>query len=119
MKELLMFANTISIFLISALLLSSSIALAQKSTQPADSREVIKRMTKELGLNESQRTQVETILNNEKKKVEAVFNEERMKLQSIQEETRSSLQAILTPEQMQKLDKKMQQGNNKSSATKK
>ena len=112
-------AKIIITFLISAFLLSSPVVFAQKNTQPADSREVVKRMAKELGLNESQRTQVESILNNERKKVEAVFNEEKMKLQSIQEETRSGLQAILTPEQMQKLDKKMQQGNSKNNANKK
>ena len=51
--------------------------------------------------------------------IEAVFAEERKKLQSIQEETRSSLQAVLTPEQMDKLDKKMRQQNSQNKTQKK
>ncbi len=82
-------------------------------------RDVIKRMTKELGLKETQRTKVETILNTEKKKVEAVFNEERKKLQSIQDETRSNLKAVLTPEQMEKLENKMRQESGKNATQKK
>ena len=69
-------------------------------------------MTKELGLNEMQQSEVKAILNAERQKVEAIFNEERKKFQLIQEETRSNLQAVLTPEQMDKLDKKMRQGQN-------
>ncbi|MXS84532.1 hypothetical protein ABO04_01050 [Nitrosomonas sp. HPC101] len=106
--------NTMIITLASVALLSSTVVLAQEATQPADSHVVVNRMAKELGLNNTQRSQVETIFNNEKRKVEAVFNEERIKLQAIQEETRASLQAVLTPEQMQKLDNKMRQKNNPS-----
>lgn len=105
--------NTTIITLTLVALLSSTIILA---AQPADSHSVVNRMAKELGLSDTQRSQVETILNNEKKKVEAVFKEEKMKLQAIQEETHTSLQAVLTPEQMQKLDKRMRQ---KSSSGKK
>lgn len=97
---------------------SMTVAHAQKN-QPADSREAISRMAKELGLSEAQRNQVETIFNAERKKVEAVFNEERNKLQQIQEQTRISLQAILTPEQMDKLENKMRQQNDKNNAPKK
>lgn len=111
-----MTANTMIVTLASALLLSSAVTFAQKPAQPADSRAVVNRMAKELGLNDSQRSQVEAILNDEKMKVEAVFNEEKMKLQAIQEETHTSLKTVLTPEQMQKLDKKMRQ---KSGAGKK
>lgn len=104
--------NSIIITLTSIALLASTPALA---VQPADSHTVVvNRMAKELGLNDTQRSQVETILNDEKKKVEAVFNEEKMKLQAIQHETHASLQAVLTPEQMQKLDKKMRQRSNSS-----
>ncbi|ABI60190.1 hypothetical protein [Nitrosomonas eutropha] len=98
--------DTMIITLTSVALLSSTTILA---TQPADSHSVVNRMAKELGLSDTQRSQVETILNNEKKEVEAVFNEEKMKLQAIQEETHTNLQAVLTPEQMQKLDRKMRQ----------
>lgn len=116
LMEIRMTIHTMIITLASVALLSSTAALAQKAAQPADSHAVINRMAKDLGLNDTQRSQVETILNNEKKKVEAVFNEERVKLQAIQEETRASLQAVLTPEQMQKLDRNMRQ---KSSSGKK
>jgi len=92
---------------------------AQKNNPAADSRDVINKMTKDLGLNETQRSKVETILNTEKKKVEAVFNEERKKLQSIQEETQSSLKAVLTPEQMEKLENEMRQEGKKNAAQKK
>lgn len=104
------------ITLILTLLLSPAVVSAQKAAQPADSKAAVSRMAKELGLSDTQRSQVETILNNEKKKVDAGFNEEKMKLQAIQEETRANLQAVLTPAQMQKLDNKMRQ---KSGAGKK
>lgn len=111
--------KTIPLMLILVLLFTISAAQAQKNNPAADSRDVIKRMTKELGLNETQRTKVETILNTEKKKVEAVFNEERKKLQSIQDETRSNLKAVLTPEQMEKLENKMRQESGKNAPQKK
>jgi len=101
------------------LLFTASIAHAQNKNSPADNRNAIDRMTKELGLNETQRGKVEAILNAEQKKVEAVFNEERKKLQLIQEETRSNLQAVLTPEQMQKLENRMRQESGKSNTQKK
>ena len=111
--------KAISVVLALVVLLTASAVQAQKSNSAADSRAVINRMTKELGLNEAQQSKVEAILNNERKKVEAVFNEEKKQLQSIQEETRASLQAVLTPEQMDKLDKKMRQGNNEKNTQKK
>ncbi len=111
--------KTTSIVLVLVVLFTASVVQAQKNNQATDSRDVINRMTKELGLNEMQQSKVEAILNSERKKVEAVFNEERKKLQLIQEETRSSLQAVLTPEQMDKLDKKMRQGNSEKNTQKK
>ncbi|WMJ08751.1 hypothetical protein [Nitrosomonas sp. sh817] len=102
-----------------ALVLSCTMTVAHaQKNQPADSREAVNRMAKELGLSEAQRNQVETILNAERKKVEAVFNEEKNKLQRIQEQTRISLQAVLTPEQMEKLENKMRQQNSKNNAQK-
>ncbi|MBY0474048.1 MAG: hypothetical protein K2Q13_03180 [Nitrosomonas sp.] len=107
------------VLLLITLLFIASIAYAQNKNSSADNRNAIDQMTKELGLNETQRGEVETILNTEQKKVEAVFNEERKKLQLIQEETRSNLQAVLTPEQMQKLENKMRQDGSKNNAQKK
>lgn len=106
--------KTIPIILAVVLSFTASIVQAQKNNPAADNRDAINRMTQELGLNEKQQSKVEAILNKERKKVEAIFNEERKKLQSIQEETRSSLKAVLTPEQMDKLDKKMRQGSNEN-----
>lgn len=111
--------KTIPAILILVLVFTVSATHAQKNNAATDDRDVINRMTKELGLNETQRAKVETILNTEKKKVEAVFNEERKKLQLIQEETRSGLKAVLTPEQMEKLENKMRQENNKNTNQKK
>ena len=104
-----MAVKSIIIALASVILLPSSTTFAQKPAQPANSHTIVNRMAKELKLNDSQRSQVEAILNEEKIKVEAVFNEEKMKLQVIQEETHTRLQAVLTPEQMQQLDRKMRQ----------
>ena len=94
-------------------------ALAQKQNPAPDNKEVINRISKELGLNDTQKSKVEAILDNEKKKVEAVFNEERKKLQQIQEITRTNLQAVLSPEQMEKLDKKMREQRSKNNPLKK
>jgi len=110
----------ISAILILALLLFPLSVLAQKqNAAPADNKDVLNRMSKELGLNDAQKSKVEAIFNTERKKVEAVFDEERKKLQLIQEQTRTSLQAVLTPEQMDKLDKKMREKNNKNNTQKK
>ena len=113
----------IKILLVVSLMVSlftaSIILHAQNKNSPADNRNAIDRMTKELGLNETQRSKVEAILNAEQNKVEAVFNEERKKLQLIQEETRSSLQGVLTPEQMQKLENKMRQAGSKNNTQEK
>lgn len=97
----------------------SVLAQKQSSTAPADNKDVLNRMSKELGLNDAQKSKVEAIFNTERKKVEAVFNEERKKLQLIQEQTRTGLQAVLTPEQMDKLDKKMREKNSKNNTQKK
>lgn len=104
--------------LVLVLFFTAVVAQAQKNNPAADNRDAINRMTKELGLNETQQSKVEAIFNTEKKKVAAVFDEERKKLQLIQEETRSSLQAVLTPEQMDKLDKKMREKNSKNNTQK-
>ncbi|PSJ17572.1 Spy/CpxP family protein refolding chaperone [Nitrosomonas supralitoralis] len=98
---------------------TASVVHAQKSNSPADNPNAIDQMTKELGLNETQRSKIQVILNTEKKKVEAVFNEERKKLRSIQEETRSNLKAVLTSEQMEKLENKMRQESSKNNPQKK
>ena len=101
--------------------LSSSLLLIPVSgqAQQKDAGKGIERISKELGLTEEQRPKVESIFNAEKQKVEAIFNEERQKLQLVQEETRSSLQSVLTPEQMDKLDKKMREQARKNGAPKK
>ena len=111
--------KTTAVVLTFLLCITVSAAHAQKNSSPADGRDTIKRMTKELGLSDTQRSKVETILNTEKMKVEAVFNEERKKLQSIQEETRSSLKSVLSPEQMEKLENKMRQESKKNATQKK
>ena len=111
--------KTILAMLVLMLFFTVSAAHAQKNSSPADGRDAINRMTKELGLSDTQRSKVETILNTEKMKVEAVFNEERKRLQSIQEETRSNLKAVLSPEQMEKLENKMRQESKKNAAQKK
>jgi Spy/CpxP family protein refolding chaperone len=111
--------KTISVVPALVLFFTVFVAQAQESDSTPNSRDVINRMAKELGLNEKQQSKVAEILNTERQKVEAVFNEERKKLQLIQEETRKNLQAVLTPEQMEKLDKKMRQESSKSAAPKK
>ena len=58
------------------LLLTAFAIQAQKKSPAADNRDVINRMTEELGLNEKQQSKVEAILNTERKKVEVVFNDE-------------------------------------------
>jgi Spy/CpxP family protein refolding chaperone len=90
----------------------------QKDAGLADSRKGLDRMSKELGLNADQRSKVEAIFETEKNKVEAIFNEERQKLQVVQQDTRASLEGVLTPEQMNKLDKKMRE-NAKNESKKK
>lgn len=108
----------VSVAVLALVLFFTAAVQAQKNNAAADNRDAINRMTKELGLNETQQSKVEAIFNTEKKKVAAVFDEERKKLQLIQEETRSSLQAVLTPEQMDKLDKKMREKNSKNNTQK-
>ena len=55
--------------------------------------EKMERMTKELNLNEEQKT-----------KMDALFKEQHEKYKTIHEETRTRLKEILTPEQMTKMD---------------
>ncbi|UJP05921.1 MAG: hypothetical protein LZF61_02785 [Nitrosomonas sp.] len=97
------------ILTVSTALISPAIAWPQQQNSASDSKEVVNRIGKELGLNDAQKSKLNAIFIDERKKVEAVFNEERKKLQQIQEQTRASLQAVLTPEQMDKLDKKMRE----------
>lgn len=106
--------KTIPVVLVIVLSFTVPVVQAQQNSPANDNRDAINRMTQELGLNEKQQSKVEAIFNKERKKVEAIFNEERKKLQLIQEETRSSLKAVLTPEQMDKLDKKMRQGSSEN-----
>jgi hypothetical protein len=107
------------ILVLSIALISPVIASAQPQNSTPSNKEVIDRISKELGLDDTQKSRVEAILNDERKKVEAVFNEERKKLQQIQEQTHASLQAVLTPEQMDKLDKKMREQSDKNNAARK
>lgn len=111
--------ETISMILILCTLISPVAALAQKQNSAPDNKDVVNRISKEIGLNDTQKSKVEAILDNEKKKVEAVFNEERKKLQQIQDQTRISLKAVLTPEQMEKLDKRMREQSSKNNPQKK
>lgn len=53
----------------------------------------VERLTKELSLNSEQKTQVETIL-----------NEQQQKFKAVREETHASIKAVLTPEQATKFD---------------
>jgi len=101
---------------IHSLLFSCNWVLAQKQNATPSTKETVTRMSKQLGLNETQKSKVEEILNREKESVEAVFNEERKKLESIQQQTRLGLEEILTPEQMQKLEKHMRQKNKQPAA---
>jgi Spy/CpxP family protein refolding chaperone len=105
--------------LISAVLVSGLLFIPVAGQTQSDSSKGIERMSKELGLTVEQRPKVEAIFNKEKKKVDAIFDEEKQKLQVVQEETRSSLKEVLTPEQMEKLDKKMRQQTRKNSPQKK
>ncbi|GAB1719261.1 MAG: hypothetical protein NTAFB09_09920 [Nitrosospira sp.] len=85
----------------------------QNKTQAGNEKAGIERMSKELALSPEQKTKVQEIFDTEKKKVEVIFEEERKQLQAVQEETRASLQGVLTPEQMDKLEQKMRQQNQK------
>lgn len=110
----------ISVVLASSLLFIPITGQAQQNGSGVpDGKKGIERMSKELGLSAEQKSKVEVIFNEEKKKVEAIFTEEKQKLQLVQEETRSSLQGALTPEQMDKLDKKMRQKASKNGTQKK
>ncbi len=87
------------------LLVLSSVFLAE---QRANDHQAINRMAKDLGLNDDQKAKVESIFDEEKQTVEAIFKEEGEKLQAAQQQTHNSLQQVLTPEQLAKLDQKMQ-----------
>lgn len=104
----------IAVFASSLLFISYSSQAQQK-----DEGKGVEHMSKELGLSSEQKSRVEAILNVEKQKVEAIFNEEKQKLQVVQDETRSGLKEVLTPEQMDKLDKKMREQSRKDSGKKK
>lgn len=92
--------------------------MAKQGEPKQDSKQTINRMAKDLGLNDDQKAQVETIFDEEKQTVETIFKEQDEKLKSAQEQTRNSLQQVLTPEQMEKLDKKMEQQSKKRAAKK-
>jgi periplasmic protein CpxP/Spy len=87
---------------------------AAAHSQKNDSSKGIARMAKELGLSEEQKTKMKSILDAEKKKVDAIFAEEKQKLQLVQEDTRSNLKEVLSPGQMDKLDKKMREQNSEN-----
>lgn len=107
--------NLINTGIALVLLCVAGVGHAQQSKAQAATSEKagIERMSKELGLNPEQKTKVQAIFDAEKKKVEAIFEEERKQLQAVQEGTRTSLQGVLTPEQMNKLEQKMRQKNEK------
>jgi Spy/CpxP family protein refolding chaperone len=114
MEHSIMNKNLINTGIALALLCAATTGYAQQNkVQAAGDKNGIERMSKELGLSAEQKTKVEAIFNTEKRQVEAIFDEERKKLQAVQTETRSSLQAVLTPEQMNKLEQKMRQQNQK------
>ena len=78
----------------------------QEDSGSLDKGQKIERLTQALGLNEKQKT-----------KVESIFNEQKKKLKATQEEKRTLLQGVLTQEQMTKLDKIHQQLQHKQSMT--
>jgi Spy/CpxP family protein refolding chaperone len=102
--------NKIIIFTLLASILPMS-ALAENAQQKNTNG--IERMAKDLGLSDEQKTRVETIINTEKQTVETIFKEEAEKLKAAQAQTKNDLQQILTPEQMSKLDKKIQERSKK------
>lgn len=110
--------RVVAVFIIAGLF-SSAVAWAQSQPAAPDNKKVIQRLSKELGLDEAQKSKVEAILNDERKQVEAVFAEERKKLMKIQEQTRASLEAVLTPAQMKKMDQKMHESAKGSKDSKK
>ena len=87
--------------------------LAKNSGAPTEAQG-INRMAKDLGLSDEQKGRVETIINAEKQTVEAIFKEEGEKLKAAQQQTHDDLQQVLTPEQMTKLDKKVQQQSSRT-----
>lgn len=106
--------------LIAALVLAlclPAMAIA-KSSEAKDPGQVLDRMAKDLGLSADQKAQVETIFKDEQQTVEGIFKEQEEKLKTAQEQTRSSLQQVLTPEQLDMLDKKIAERNKKRSSKK-
>ena len=84
----------------------------QKNTRSTENQG-INRMAKDLGLNDEQKARVETIINTEKQTVDSIFKEQGEKLKAAQQQTHDNLQQVLTPEQMSKLEKKVQQQSNR------
>jgi len=89
-----------------------------KNTNGSTDNKGINRMAKDLGLSDEQKARVETIINAEKQTVETIFKEQGEKLKAAQQQTHDNLQQVLTPEQMIKLEKKMQQKGNRRSSKK-
>ncbi len=89
-----------------------------KSSEAKDPGQVLDRMAQDLGLSADQKAQMETIFKEEQQTVEAIFKDQEEKLKTAQEQTRSSLQQVLTPEQLDKLDKKIAERNKKRGSKK-
>jgi protein CpxP len=84
-----------------------------KNSNGSTDNQGINRMAKDLGLSDEQKARVETIINTEKQTVETIFKEEGEKLKVAQQQTHDNLQQVLTPEQMIKLEKKIQKNSNR------
>lgn len=89
----------------------------QKNSNGSTDNRGINRMAKDLGLSDGQKARVESIFNAEEQAVDTIFKEEGEKLKAAQQQTRDNLQQVLTQEQMGRLDKKMQQKNNRHDGT--
>lgn len=116
-----MYPRIIAIALLVAFFPLSVLAEQQGSEKNSNSKETdgINRMAKDLGLNDEQKARVESIINTEKQTVESIFKEQGEKLKSAQQQTHDNLQQVLNPEQMSKLEKKVQQQSKRQSKQKK
>ncbi len=92
-----------------AVCLPLSVFAQQGQPKGSDDNQGINRMAKDLGLSDDQKTRVQTIFSEEKQTVEAIFKEQGDKLKTVQQQTHDSLQQVLTPEQLSKFEKKIQQ----------
>ena len=96
---------------LSALLMVSMAARAQEQEQPR---------RPDLGLSEEQKAQVEQIRSGQREQLEAIRQdtslspeEKRAKAREVRKKTRSQMESVLTPEQMEKLQKHRQELRNR------